>query len=246
MHEPPIKNIIFEEARQQLMQFPLKGIFQGIHYANDGRKTAVVPSTDLPPHLHDETVLETAVNHLQFAVQLIVQGMVGPALHAVKFSHHIRSQTFSELCSNAPNIPVDRRPLWARALYLGFEGDFVSALHVGVPQIEHLVRVFLNRRGCITTTQDANGIESEVGLSALLDREEAESVFGDDLLFEMKGLLTEPIGPNLRNELAHGLASVHACLSCNAIYVWWLMLRIACAGSSEDQNDNSSGQDSKN
>ena len=111
----------------------------------------------------------------------------------------------------------------------------MSALHVGVPQFENLVRVFLNRNGCITTTLDSKGIEAEIGLSALLDKSEAETVLGEDLLFEMKGLLTDHFGPNLRNEIAHGLASVHDCLSLNAVYVWWLMLRIACTGPNEEE-----------
>ena len=162
VHEPPKKVVIFEESQQQLLQFPLKGMFQGIHFTKDGRKAAIVPAAD------------------------------------------------------------------------------------GMPQIEHLVRVFLKRNDCITTTLGERGIETEIGLSALLDKSEAEIVFGEDLVFEMKGLLTDQIGPNLRNELAHGLASINDGLSFNAVYVWWLMLRIACAGSSEqDGNDDLPRPDSE-
>lgn len=243
VYQPPKKSTLFDEARQELSQFPMQGIFQGIHYANDGRKNAVVPACDGQLHEHPETLQEIAVRNLQSYVQLICHGMISPALYAVKCLHRVRYQHFLDLCSSSLNIPNDRRHFWARALYLGFEGDFVSALHVGVPQIEHLVRVFLNRSGCITTTLDSNGIEAEVGLSALFGKSESETVFGEDLLFEMKGLLTDHFGPNLRNELAHGLASVHDCLSCNAVYVWWLMLRIACAGPKEEQDDNPTGED---
>lgn len=245
VHEPPQKVDIFEESRKQLIQFPLKGMFQGIHFTKDGRKAAIVPSTDGMPHEHPETVWETAVTNLQHTVKILVHGVIGPALHAIKWSHRVRYQDFVEIVKDAPNLPADRRLLWARALYLGYEGDFVSALHVGVPQIEHLVRVFLKRNGCTTTTLGEGGIETEIGLSALLEREKAKSVFGEDLLFEMKGLLTDQIGPNLRNELAHGLASVNDCLSFNAVYVWWLMLRIACASpSAQDRNNDLPRQDS--
>ena len=246
VYEPPKKVVIFEESQQQLLQFPLKGMFQGIHFTKDGRKAAIVPAADGMPHEHPETVWETAVTNLQHTVKILVHGVIGPALHAIKWSHRVRYQDFVEIVKDAPNLPADRRLLWARSLYLGYEGDFVSALHVGVPQIEHLVRVFLKRNDCITTTLGERGIETEIGLSALLDKSEAEIVFGEDLLFEMKGLLTDQIGPNLRNELAHGLASINDGLSFNAVYVWWLMLRIACAGSSEqDGNDDLPRPDSE-
>jgi hypothetical protein len=34
---------------------------------------------------------------------------------------------------------------------------------------------------------------------------EIETIFGKDLSFEIKALFCDPFGPNLRNELAHGL-----------------------------------------
>lgn len=51
-------------------------------------------------------------------------------------------------------------------------------------------------------------------------------VFGKDLAFELKSLLCDPFGPNLRNEVAHGLVDENTCHSPYAIYAWWLALRL--------------------
>jgi hypothetical protein len=55
---------------------------------------------------------------------------------------------------------------------------------------------------------------------------EAAKVFGDDLAFELKALFCDPFGPNLRNELAHGLLDDADCRSAASIYAWWLGLRM--------------------
>jgi hypothetical protein len=59
-----------------------------------------------------------------------------------------------------------------------------------------------------------------------MDLPEAEKVFGEDLNFEIKALFCDPFGPNLRNELAHGLLDDEAFQSVYAIYAWWFGLRL--------------------
>ena len=59
-----------------------------------------------------------------------------------------------------------------------------------------------------------------------MDLPEAEQVFGEDLAFELRSLFCDSFGPNLRNELAHGLLDEDGCHSPFAIYAWWLALRL--------------------
>ncbi len=95
-----------------------------------------------------------------------------------------------------------------------------------VPQVEHLVRWHLKSAGVKTTTLSADGIENENGLSTLVDLPEVETIFGEDLAFELKALFCDAFGPNLRNELAHGLLGDADCQSAQVAYAWWLLLRI--------------------
>ena len=100
------------------------------------------------------------------------------------------------------------------------------ALHLLVPQIEHMVRFHLKAAGIKTTTLDQAGVENELGLSALMELPGLTKVFGEDLSFELKALFCDAFGPNLRNELAHGLLDEDACSSVYSIYAWWLGLRL--------------------
>jgi hypothetical protein len=53
-----------------------------------------------------------------------------------------------------------------------------------------------------------------------------ETLFGRNFAFEIRLLFCGPLGPNLRNETAHGLLSDGAASSARAIYAWWVGLRL--------------------
>ncbi|WP_410594063.1 DUF4209 domain-containing protein, partial [Bacillus sp. SIMBA_074] len=72
----------------------------------------------------------------------------------------------------------------------------------------------------------AEGTENEVGLSALMENERVVDIFGEDVAFELRALLCGPIGPNLRNEVAHGLIGDSVFSSSAAVYLWWLTLKL--------------------
>ncbi|WP_181392321.1 DUF4209 domain-containing protein [Vibrio vulnificus] len=143
-------------------------------------------------------------------------------MQAVWFSDRITQQSRS-VC---PIIPEQRAKLFAKGLYFGFEYDFASAIHLLVPQWEHIVRTILKESDVHTTMLDADGIDMECGLSTLLEKKEAEEIFDDNLLFEMTAFLTHKRGPNLRNELAHGLLDDDRVCSYSAIYWWWRSLKL--------------------
>jgi hypothetical protein len=105
------------------------------------------------------------------------------------------------------------------------DGDFPSAVALLVPQIEHFVRVQLKQAGVHTLVTDDKGVETEKGLTALLDDAKSVEVFGADFRFTLKAVLTAHEGPNLRNNIAHGLASDSDLYSHSVVYVWWLALR---------------------
>ena len=59
-----------------------------------------------------------------------------------------------------------------------------------------------------------------------MDLPQTEKMFGEDTSFEIRALFCEPFGPNLRNNLAHGLLDDGACYSPNTIYAWWFGLKL--------------------
>ena len=73
---------------------------------------------------------------------------------------------------------------------------------------------------------DEYGVESEKSLNALLEMTETEDVFGAGMVMEMKAMLVVQGGPNLRNDVAHGLLDDNSAWSYSALYMWWFCLRL--------------------
>ena len=242
-----------EELRKSVLdrmqEFPLQALFAATVVSPDGRVIAKRPAMNLGGELtdSDETAIRAdMVRQYGMLVSIIVQANILPALEKMLLEHRLREPDFVELAHQSPIVPIGREALFGKDLFQGYERDFISALHLLIPQIENMVRFHLKRAGAKTTNLDADGIEHENGLSTLMDLTEAETVFGKDLAFELKSLFCDAFGPNLRNELAHGLLDVEACHTPFAIYAWWLGLRLifncwwnAAKTSDEEQESNS-------
>lgn len=220
---------IREFSEKMLREHPLQALFAATHMSRDGRIIAKRPGMGFGNADSDEckaTLWAEMVKYYGMELGLIVQGEIWPALEILRLEHRLRAEDFVAIASRSPIVPTDRKQLMGRALFAGYDNDFVAALHILVPQIEHMVRWHLKAAGVKTTTLDKDGIENENGLSTLMDVPEVAQIFGEDLSFELKALFCDAFGPNLRNELAHGLLTAEECQSTYAIYAWWIGIKI--------------------
>lgn len=218
-----------KNAIERIGRFPLQSIFAATVLSRDGRVIAKRPPLSMWPKLTEDDEIAIKAEMIRdygILVSIVVQGDIWPALEVLLLEHRLREVDFIELARHSPIVPKDRAGLFGKALFAGYERDFVTSLHLLVPQIEHMVRVHLKQAGATTTTIDKNGIQNENGLSTLMELPEADEVFGKDLTFELRSLFCDAFGPNLRNELAHGLMDEDGCHSPFAIYAWWLALRL--------------------
>jgi len=213
-------------SEEMLRNHPLQSLISATHMSSDGRVIAKRPGADLNGENQDETIWPEMVKHYVMELGLVVQGDIWPSLEVIRLEHRLKEADFHSFVSRSPVVPPDRIQLVAKALYLGYDNDFVGALHLLVPQIENLVRYHLNQNGEKTTNIDINGIENENGLSTLMANSKVEEIFGADLAFELSAIFCDPFGPNLRNELAHGLVGYEESQNIYSIYAWWLMFRL--------------------
>ena len=171
-------------------------------------------------------IRSTMVQDYSFYVDLAVQGYIRPAQELLLQEHRIRETDFIALADQSPIVPIGRELLFGKALFAGYNHDFITALHLLAPQIEDMVRFHLQQVQVKTTNLDRNGIETENSLNTLMELSETQEIFGEDLCFEIKALFCDSFGPNLRNELAHGLLDDKASQSSYAIYAWWLGMKL--------------------
>lgn len=217
-----------ETALKQLKEFPLSSLFTGTYISQDGRVVAKTNGINFDEVLTQDHphVFSSVVQNYNLRLTLIVQGSILPALEMLHLEQRIREVDFFNIVQESPIVPPGREFLFSKGLFAGYGYDFVTALHIIVPQFEHMVRYHLKNAGVRTSIVDSCGIENEAGLSTLVALPEVKSVFGDDLTFEIRALFCDPFGANLRNELAHGLINHNDCNSVSGIYAWWLTLKL--------------------
>lgn len=218
-----------EHVEENIQASPLWYLVDMTMRSADGRVIAKRPGLgigDTAADRDDLVMRSQMLQQYQHVIGIAVQGDILPALEVLMQEHRLREEDFVGLCRESPIVPKDRAFLFGKALFAGYDQDIVTAIHLLAPQMENLVRVHLKAAGLKTTNLDLNGIENESGLSALMEAPEAEKVFGKNLAFEIRALYCDPMGPNLRNAVAHGLINDDGRQSLYALYAWWHGLRI--------------------
>lgn len=228
-------------AVERVRKHPLTAIFPKIFFSQDGRVIAQCAGVNLGENVSgdEKAILAQMIHDHGIMISMVVQGYIWPALEIIHMEHRLREIDFISIAKQSPIVPKGRERLFGKGLFAGYDLDFTTALHLLIPQIEHMVRFHLKEAGVKTSNLDSNGIESENSLNTLMETPEVTKIFGEDLSFEIKALFCDAFGPNLRNELAHGLITEDGCYSVYGVYAWWLILKIVfCAfWNAERQND---------
>ncbi|MGO4336015.1 DUF4209 domain-containing protein [Labrys sp. KB_33_2] len=203
--------------------------FDAVIYDAAGRKVAVRPAIDSPDEEDRERAIAGFIDQTaRLNRDLSVHAVIAPALRVIANEHEITPVVVGPLLAGSPLIPDDRMPLFVKAIVAGAKGDFITALHLLIPQVENGLRHLIETQGGeVPRTMSPEGIEEVWGLEKCLDHPFILKCLGTDFVFELRSVLVARIGPNVRNCLAHGLLSLEALSDATAVYLWWLLFRLA-------------------
>jgi len=110
-----------------------------------------------------------------------------------------------------------------------FQGDFISASYILIPQLEECIRHLIRSGGGDPSKIMPDMLEEDRPLSALLveHKEKLLKMFGQNLFDEIELLFVFRPGPALRHEFAHGKIGAGNCFDPNVIYSCWLIYKLA-------------------
>ena len=227
------KSVSVEYLRQRVLEdnqkYILKDLFPSVIVNEKGQ----VQARQYPINSSDIETRETAIKadmqqHSNLHKSIHVQAYVEPARYQINLEHSVRLNDWTPIVLNSPFVPSYREVIFMKGLHAGLTGDFLTSSHFLIPQIEHSIRSLLIERNVITSHINDNGIENEYALTKTLYMPEVKEIFGDDLVFDLQGLLIDKFGSNLRNLNCHGLVDYSSFFSAHHIYLWWLVLRLCC------------------
>lgn len=102
-----------------------------------------------------------------------------------------------------PLLSARRISIIEKGVYAYFEQDYITAISILIPQIEHVVRRFYSKLGYCVTSNDIIGTMSDA-LGTLLNNDSIE-ILDKDITRYLKTILSNRTGWNLRNLYCHGI-----------------------------------------
>lgn len=214
------------QVAEDTLKSSIAGLFGSSTFAGDGRKIHSSRGVEARPDGVPSNVWQRMMTHYEFRIQVLVVGQIRAALEILTNEHRLRLADFDAIVQGSGLVPPANRYLYSLGLSLGFNGQFAAALHTLVPQIEAIIRYHLREAGVDTSRIDMDSAEMEAGLSTLMKSPEVDQVFGEDLAYEIRALFCGPLGPNLRNRVAHGLVYPGEAEGVHGEYVWWFALKL--------------------
>ena len=231
LSHPQSKEALERDADKSSEKFIMSSMFAGSHADREGK---VYAQTNAKPDGNaDKTDWYKAQSLLACEIhrQQVVGGLIDPARRFVMSTFPLEQRHFLPIVSNSPFVENGYHHTFSLGFARMFQGDFISAANILIPQLENAIRYVLKNANAHSAKMMSDLTQDDRSLSSLLDhmREEMEGVFGLDLVHEIDLLFNYRPGPALRHEAAHGKLTDGLCYSADAIYACWLIYQMTVA-----------------
>jgi len=223
----PPADAVRASAEASLSQYHFAFGFARRHLAADGRQVGETPGALGAENDEYERAVQGAMRFNSAHSRLLaVYGFIEPGRRQLVAEHDFTLAEVREAVSSRPFIPHGHEVLWAKGIHAGLVGEFDLAVHILAPQLENALREVLRRHGNIIYSTSSSGVQSLFALERILEDPATTTIFGSDIVFALDTSLAERLGANVRNEVAHGIMNDGTAQSHEAVFVWWLALRV--------------------
>lgn len=223
--------VLRESVKKSIVENHFSHIFRTVQMNQDGRPTVVrspfVGATEKTANAEFERELfSSALFDWEFRARLYIE----PSRRYIdqEFNPGISDLLF--LTRNNPFVTPGHEAIIIWGVLAGFQGDWMVASALLIPQVEQMMRRALETNGVDASTFDRDGTQPAKMFGGIFALPETEQFFGESLCFELKGHLIEKTGYDLRNRIAHGLATDATMMSTGVVSLWWLVLNMLFCG----------------
>lgn len=219
---PNLKSIIREGGAGLLTQ-----MFTMVATDSEGKETDKAEGIGWNGEVAESDLLKRMYEHARTITwPMACEWFLDPGRRIIAEEHAPRIRDLVFLVSHNPFILPGHEGIFLRGIHAGFEGDFLLAIHFLVPQLESSLRRYLKQSGVLTWVHK-EGLQKELDLGGLLSLPRTKELLGENLVFDLRGILTEKFGENLRNDMAHGnMPEASFYRGAAPLYFWWLILRM--------------------
>jgi hypothetical protein len=182
---------------------PFHSMIPIVLIGEDGHPSAKIGSAD-----NDE---EGRLHHQLSQIIGIEQPFLMHTLAKLRERYSPTVEQILEFLYQFPLFTREADGLLKTGLEAYWSGDFTKSIHVLVPQVERILRNFLEKLGIPTLKPIRNlGIMDAKGMNDVLGDERVRQVLTENLWRYLTVVYIDKRGMNLRNDLAHGLVPAAA------------------------------------
>ena len=184
-----------------------------------------------PPQSEKEMLLADVFQHQNLLRPGVVSLSIEPARQEILHSYTFDLQDLMLIVSGNPLIPYGHEYSVLKGIMAGLQGDFFVSSHLLVPQIEATCRHVLRMKEKLTSKYTSERVQDERSLNQMFEEEYSlvlSEVLGEDTVYNLRGLLVDRFGANLRNNLSHGLLFDEQLAGPDSIYFWYISVNVYC------------------
>lgn len=175
-------------------------------------------------------VKSKCVQYMSIIMHQQVHGKIEPARRTLLSRFSVEERHIGPIVHMSPFVPPGYEQIFALGFARLFQGDYVSAAHILIPQLENSLRHMLVMANADPTKIESDLLQGDRALGALLDvnRADLEAMWGPDVVHQIDILFNFRPGPSLRNEIAHGKLPWGAFHTAEMVFGCWFVFNLAC------------------
>lgn len=223
----PVENLR-AQALETLNEQTIVSMFGATHHDADGKVIAEIEAPGLGEQPSEQWIKYKMEELEGFRRFELVNGYIHPAREFLSSAFPISERHFYPIVRASPFVPASHEHIVALGLARFIQGDYVSAVHLLIPQIENSIRHVLKNQNTDSSKILSDMVQEDRSLDALLRnfKEEMDRIFSADNVLQIDLLFNGKPGPGLRHELAHGKFNTGYCYHPNTVYALWFIFHL--------------------
>lgn len=201
-----------------------------LHIDREGKPITMTSSSFNADGPDDEWFKANSLTTLNIFRHTVVEAGIKPARYAVMLNFPVELRHFDAIVSLSPFIPYGHEHIFSLGFSRFWQGDFVSASYILIPQLENTLRHILVCNGRDSFKFNEGEYQEDRSLSGILDKKRSDliAILGGDIVNEIDMLFHYKAGPSLRHKIAHGKLMAADCYSTDSVYACWFIYRLIC------------------
>ena len=193
----PVKSQVEQQVLDLVKDHPISYLFATTIQDHEGVPVAVID------RIEDD--LEDNVIHQMSQNMNFDSFWLRHSLKKASEVYGLSAQDITDFVFNSPIFEESKKDIIQKGIEAFLSKDYISAIHILIPQIEAALRTLVGLMGGATLIKNRHGGLNRKTVGDLLRDERIKNCFGDDVYFYFRILLTDQRGWNIRNYVCHGI-----------------------------------------